>query len=89
MYPLTLIRISKGTKITLELKSGDVYEGVLIKCDLNMNVHLFNVLVTGSEGSFFYAECFIRGSFIKHFRVKNSVMDVQERVEKRSAAERA
>lgn len=87
MYPLTLIRISKGTKITLELKSGEVYEGVLIKCDLNMNVHLFNVLVTTGEKSYFYAECFVRGSFIKHFRVRNRIMDVQERVEKRATNE--
>lgn len=86
MYPLTLIRISKGTRICIEMKNGDTYEGTLIKCDLNMNINLFNVLVTTSNGSWFYAECFVRGSFVKHFRIKNSVMDVQGRIVKRERA---
>lgn len=87
MHPLTLIRISRGSKINVCLKNDDIYEGVLIKCDLSMNINLFNVLVTTSTGSCFYAECFVRGSFIKHFKVRNSIMDVQKRLGKRDPIE--
>ena len=86
MHPLTLVRISKGKKISLSLRNGDTYEGVLIKCDLNMNVNLFNVVVTTERGSYFYAECFVKGSFVRSFRIKNSVMDVQEKMERRKFA---
>lgn len=84
MYPLTLIRISKGKKLKLELKNGDLYEGTCIKCDLYMNLCLNNVKVTSGNEKYSYTECFIKGSQIKYFDVPKSLMDVQEKHNKKN-----
>ncbi|EJW01770.1 hypothetical protein EDEG_00361 [Edhazardia aedis USNM 41457] len=88
MYPLTLIRISKGKKVVVELKNNDVYEGLLKGCDLSMNLFLKNVSVTktflqckeGFEPEYLQ-ECYLKGSVIKHIRLHNEVLNVQSNLE--------
>ncbi|KAK1349009.1 putative U6 snRNA-associated Sm-like protein [Hamiltosporidium tvaerminnensis] len=85
MYPLTLIRISKGKNIEVELKNNDIYEGQLIECDLLMNMHLSTVVVKSlSKDPYFLEDCFLKGSVIKFVKLKENAMNKQEILEKRS-----
>lgn len=84
MYPLTLIRMSKGKKIEVELKNNEIYEGILKGCDLLMNMCLKNVNVkTRENSSFFLAECYIKGSVIKHVKLSKKVFEIQKNLESR------
>lgn len=82
MYPLTCIRISKNKKISVELKNSKVYEGTLIGCDFNMNIHLKNVILKSLEDRFYLAETYIRGSTIKHIKLNENILQMQSKFEK-------
>lgn len=84
MYPLTLIRISKHKKVYVEIKNNDIYEGILVGCDLLMNMNLKNVTVNKNrEDAIFLNDVYLKGSVIKHIRLENEVMDIQKKLEKR------
>lgn len=79
MYPLTLVRISRGHPIHIEMINGEIYEGVVIRCDLNMNVYLKDVKITHGNQTYKCKESMVRGSFVKNFKVRKYLMDFQEK----------
>ncbi|ELA47892.1 hypothetical protein VCUG_00612 [Vavraia culicis subsp. floridensis] len=83
MYPVTLVRISKGSTIDVELKNNDTYRGTLVACDLLMNLRLRNVRLVNGDGEKDFSECILRGSAVKHIKLNNKVLYVQEMVEKK------
>lgn len=85
MYPVTLVRISRGSVIDVELKNNDTYRGTLIACDLLMNLRLKNVRFGSMSEEREYAECILRGAAVKHIKLNNKVLYVQELVEKKKS----
>lgn len=90
MYPVTLIRISKNQNLVIEMKTNDFYTGVLVFCDLYMNLHLRNVTYrdsTPEQNEIKYKECILRGNSIKKIKLNNKILFVQDIVEKRKKNE--
>ncbi|KAM0686568.1 hypothetical protein COBT_002208 [Conglomerata obtusa] len=84
MYPLTLIRISKGKTIEIETKNNETYAGILSGCDLLMNLNLKNVtVVTQKDETYFLKECYLKGAIIKCVKLNKDVLDVQKKLESR------
>jgi U6 snRNA-associated Sm-like protein LSm4 len=75
MYPLTVVRISKGSRVRVELKNGDVYEGVLSKCDLWMNLLLKNSLLNAERT---VKECYVKGYSIRTLSLEKKYLFMQE-----------
>lgn len=69
----------------MEVKNGETFNGVLLKCDIWMNLHLSEVIQTSADGNRFWklAETFIRGSTIKFVRLPEEVMDNAKELNKR------
>ncbi|KAI5184504.1 U6 snRNA-associated Sm-like protein LSm4 [Nematocida homosporus] len=80
MYPLTVIRIARGHPITVELKSGSVYTGILYKCDLWMNLHIKNAF---KDDIYSYPEAYIKGISIKSVRCDKKHLAMQDVLQKR------
>ncbi|EKX33911.1 hypothetical protein GUITHDRAFT_98209 [Guillardia theta CCMP2712] len=70
----------------VELKNGETYNGILVNCDIWMNLSLRDVVCTSRDGDKFWKipECYIRGNNIKYLRVPDEVIDkvVDEPVKK-------
>ena len=66
--PLKLLMEGEGHYVTAELKSGDVYRGVLVAAEANMNATLERVTHTDKSGRVAQLEhVYLRGSQIKFF----------------------
>lgn len=83
MYPVTLIRISKNQNITVEMKNDETYQGILLSCDLYMNLHLKKV----SSDQKNFKEVFLRGNSVKKIKLNKKVLFVQDIVENRKKSE--
>ena len=61
----------------VEIKNGETYNGVLVNCDVWMNLHLRDVICTSSNADKFWKikECFIRGNTIKYLRVPEEIAE--------------
>lgn len=78
MYPLTLIRLSRKKRVTLQLADNQVVSGYLASCDLAMNLYMQNVTVTKADGaSFFTKECYLRGQGVKFVKIDTRIMEKQ------------
>ena len=77
MLPLSLLRAGKDNPMLVELKNGETYNGILINCDIWMNLSIRDVVCTSRDGSKFWKipECYIRGNNIKYLRVPDEVID--------------
>ena len=64
--PIKLLHEGQGHPVTIELKSGDVYKGMLDMAEDNMNCHLSDVAATAPDGRVArLAHVYLRGSQIK------------------------
>ncbi|KAL7714755.1 Small nuclear ribonucleoprotein Sm D3 [Entamoeba marina] len=64
--PLKLFHECKGTTVTIETKTGEMYRGKMVETEDNMNCQLKDVTVTGKDGKQSKIEyIFIRGSQIR------------------------
>lgn len=82
MYPLTVLRMAKGSGVTIELKNKDVYRGTLSKCDLWMNIFLRDAVLNGDKE---VRECYIRGYSIRHVAIERKYLGMQEVLQRRKA----
>lgn len=80
MYPVTLIRISKGKKIEVEMKNDDIITGKLIICDLYMNMRIKNAVLTTRDSTTNFKECFIKGSLVKCIKLNKKLLKIQEKL---------
>ncbi|KAI9184040.1 small nuclear ribonucleoprotein Sm D3 [Blastocladiella emersonii ATCC 22665] len=68
--PVKLLHEAIGHIITVELKTGEYYRGVLAEAEDNMNIQLRNVTVTRRDGRVQELEhMFVRGSHCRWFVV--------------------
>jgi small nuclear ribonucleoprotein D3 len=64
--PIKLLFEAEGMKITVELKSGDIYRGLLLGAEDTMNVSLSEVLRTSRVGQVTkLPNVYLRGSSIR------------------------
>eukprot|EP00386_Alphamonas_edax_P002583 GDKI01007752.1.p1 GENE.GDKI01007752.1~~GDKI01007752.1.p1 ORF type:complete len:126 (-),score=38.02 GDKI01007752.1:77-454(-) len=64
--PVKLLHEALGHTITVELKTGELYRGVLHFAEDNMNILLEGVTVTAKDGKVSALEqCYIRGGSIR------------------------
>eukprot|EP01006_Ploeotia_vitrea_P010318 TRINITY_DN26798_c0_g1_i2.p2 TRINITY_DN26798_c0_g1~~TRINITY_DN26798_c0_g1_i2.p2 ORF type:complete len:116 (+),score=47.19 TRINITY_DN26798_c0_g1_i2:119-466(+) len=64
--PVKLLHEAEGHIVTVELVTGELYRGLIMDAEDNMNVQLANVTFTGRDGSTRKMEhVFIRGSKIR------------------------
>jgi len=57
---------SEGHKVTIELTNGEVYRGLMVDAEDNMNCQLQNVTLTARDGRVSKLEhCYIRGSHVR------------------------
>lgn len=77
MLPLTLLKTAENTPILVELKNGDAYNGLLVSCNMFMNITMKDVVCTASSGDRFWKmpECYVRGNSIKYLRISDEVID--------------
>jgi len=78
MYPLTLIRLSKGKVVSMALKDRQSVSGLLVKCDVAMNMHLRNATIERANGQrVFVSQCFLKGQNVKHVKVDPKILGKQ------------
>eukprot|EP01101_Sappina_pedata_P007469 TRINITY_DN3968_c0_g1_i1.p1 TRINITY_DN3968_c0_g1~~TRINITY_DN3968_c0_g1_i1.p1 ORF type:complete len:128 (-),score=45.11 TRINITY_DN3968_c0_g1_i1:122-505(-) len=66
--PIKLLHESEKHTITLETKGGEIYRGILIEAEDNMNCQMGNVTLTARDGRILTLEhVYIRGSQIRFF----------------------
>lgn len=65
--PLHVLKQSgKDSRVMIECKNGESYDGVLQACDTFMNMKLTEVTITSTQGTFMKcSEVFIRGNNIR------------------------
>ena len=64
--PLKLLAEGEGHMVTMELKSGDTYRGILVGAESNMNATLEKVTHTDKSGRVSKLEhVYVRGSHIR------------------------
>ena len=75
--PLSLLRAGKDNIMLVELKNGETYNGILVNCDIWMNLSLRDVVCTSRDGDKFWKipECYIRGNNIKYLRVPDEIIE--------------
>lgn len=54
MLPFHLIRSARYTRVMIETKLGDTYEGKIEDMDKFMDIHLQDVIITSADGEKFY-----------------------------------
>jgi len=63
--PIKLLHEAQGHTVTCELKTGEIYRGLLSEAEDNMNVQMSNVTVTGRDGRVSQLDTvYVRGSHI-------------------------
>eukprot|EP01130_Rhizamoeba_saxonica_P007302 TRINITY_DN2949_c0_g2_i1.p1 TRINITY_DN2949_c0_g2~~TRINITY_DN2949_c0_g2_i1.p1 ORF type:complete len:118 (-),score=19.29 TRINITY_DN2949_c0_g2_i1:91-444(-) len=66
--PVKLLHEAEGHTVTIELKSGELYRGILEEAEDNMNCQLSRITFWAKDGSTHPLEyAFIRGSTIRYF----------------------
>jgi small nuclear ribonucleoprotein D3 len=66
--PIKVLHEGEGHKVTVQLKNGEEYRGLLTKAEDNMNVHLSKVVMVGRDGQSRKLESvFLRGSTVRYF----------------------
>jgi small nuclear ribonucleoprotein D3 len=64
--PIKLLYEAEGMKITVEMKSGEIYRGLLLGAEDTMNVSLSDVLRTARNGQISkLSNVYLRGSSIR------------------------
>mmetsp|Transcript_3659 Transcript_3659/g.4988 ORF Transcript_3659/g.4988 Transcript_3659/m.4988 type:complete len:114 (-) Transcript_3659:189-530(-) len=64
--PIKLLHESEGHIVTVELKNGEVYRGLMVDCEDNMNCKMQNVTLTQRDGQQKKVEqVYLRGSKIR------------------------
>mmetsp|Transcript_30255 Transcript_30255/g.42874 ORF Transcript_30255/g.42874 Transcript_30255/m.42874 type:complete len:142 (-) Transcript_30255:40-465(-) len=64
--PTKLLFEAEGMKITVELKSGEIYRGLLESAEDTMNVTLTDVIRTARNGQINkLSSCYLRGSSVR------------------------
>jgi small nuclear ribonucleoprotein D3 len=64
--PIKLLFEAEGMKITVEMKSGEIYRGLLLGAEDTMNVSLSEVLRTSRTGQISkLANVYLRGSSVR------------------------
>mmetsp|Transcript_38147 Transcript_38147/g.43542 ORF Transcript_38147/g.43542 Transcript_38147/m.43542 type:complete len:116 (-) Transcript_38147:299-646(-) len=64
--PIKLLYEAEGMKITVELKSGEIYRGLLLSAEDTMNVSLSDVIRTAVDGRITkLVNVYLRGSSIR------------------------
>lgn len=64
--PVRLLNEAQGHFITVELITGDKYRGKLLENEDNMNLTLYDVVITKTNGSTSHmTQVFVRGSMIR------------------------
>lgn len=88
VLPLTVLKLSAKQPILVETKSGETFNGTLVKCDAWMNIHMTAVVVTSAAGDAFYelTECYVKGALIKYVRMGDEVLQAALDSNKRHAA---
>eukprot|EP00284_Hemiselmis_tepida_P015926 CAMPEP_0174929028 /NCGR_PEP_ID=MMETSP1355-20121228/26989_1 /TAXON_ID=464990 /ORGANISM="Hemiselmis tepida, Strain CCMP443" /LENGTH=95 /DNA_ID=CAMNT_0016175211 /DNA_START=29 /DNA_END=312 /DNA_ORIENTATION=+ len=65
--PIKLIHEAESHIISVEMKTGEMYRGMLVEAEDNMNCSLANVTMTGRDGSISTLEqVFVRGGLIRY-----------------------
>lgn len=74
--PLHVLRQSGAqTKLMVDAKNGDSFEGTLAACDTFMNMRLADCTVTSAHGKFYKStEVFVRGNTIKSVQLQPDVL---------------
>lgn len=64
------------TAVSIELKTGECYNGYIQSADYFMNFKLKDVTITSLDGKIFHRidECFVRGNTVKYVRVSNEAV---------------
>lgn len=75
--PLQFLKESKGSRIMIELKTGDCYDGLLHSIDGFMNIKMKQVTITKRENFDFFTcdEIFIRGSSICNIKFRDDIFE--------------
>lgn len=70
--PIKVLHEADGHPVTVELKNGEVYRGVLADSEDNMNCRLTGVTVLGVDGRMTKLEqVYLRGSQVRFFILPN------------------
>ncbi|MEM0085352.1 MAG: LSM domain-containing protein [Candidatus Methanomethylicia archaeon] len=71
--PIKLLGRAVNTKITVKLKSGDEYTGILEKCDVNMNLIIVDAEEVNNGTTIAkYGRIFIRGNNILYVKLDST-----------------
>ena len=71
------MKTAEGNPILVELKNGDTYNGILVSCNMFMNITMTEVVCTSRNGDRFWKmpECYVRGNTIKYLRIPDEIID--------------
>ncbi|KAL0248231.1 hypothetical protein GEMRC1_003467 [Eukaryota sp. GEM-RC1] len=77
MLPLSILTLSKGKNVSIELKNGDLYQGTLNESDIFMNIHLKEAtfLSKDRQTSQKLPEIYLRGIGVKYIKFPDELID--------------
>lgn len=72
--PIKVLHEAKGLIVSVELKTGQTYRGIMLNIEDNMNMQLRDVSVMARDGQASNMEtCFLRGSQIRFVQVPDNL----------------
>lgn len=85
MLPLALLTSSQKSPVLVEVKSGETFNGTLVRCDIWMNLHLEDVIRTSADGEKFWKipQTFIRGVAVKYVRLPEESLNNAKAINKK------
>jgi U6 snRNA-associated Sm-like protein LSm4 len=77
MLPMQLLSGAIDTPVSIEVKSGECYNGLVVKADYFMNFLLKDVTITSPDGQEFskVPSCYVRGNSVKYIRVSEEASE--------------
>ena len=77
MYPSTMIRLNRRNAISVELKNNARIDGFMAGCDLAMNMHIKDAILTTKNKQIKMKEMHVKGQNIKIVKMHTWVLTKQ------------
>ncbi|CCW70573.1 unnamed protein product [Phytomonas sp. Hart1] len=88
--PIEVLHNCRGKPVSIELFTGETFNGTVMRTDRTMNVVLKQCIRTSANGDAFWRsrECLVRGASIRNIRMDDSVLRVSASIPHKKEAAR-
>ena len=78
MLPTELLKTAVNHTMSVELKNGETYAGLLVGIDKFMNLHMRDIVASDKDGERLWKipDCYVRGNTVKGLRLPEEIVDM-------------